>query len=219
MFEYYDLRCFEGEYVSDIQCFEPEVIDSFTVLVPYLRDRMKPERDRAREGRVNPKGIPFLYLSNKKYTAVSETRPWIGAYISLAQFKPVRDLKIVNCWTDDLKRRKFTLSTGEEMSSVNYAPEDMDPVVWQDVDRAFSEPITINDDSSSYTPTQIIAELFSTNGFDGIAYRSAFGNGHNVALFDLDAAEIVEHTLLLYKVKDLKVEFEELGLEISPQST
>ncbi len=211
-FEDYNLRCSEGEYVSDIHRFEPEVAAAYTVPSPYnLRDRMKPPRDRAPEGRANPKGIPFLYLSNNKKTVMSEIRPWKGAYISLAQFKPVRDLKIVNCWTDDLKGRKFKLRTrtGEEIgSSVIYAPEDIDPVVWQDVDRAFSEPVTVTDDSSSYTPTQIIAELFRTSGFDGIAYRSAFDNGHNVALFDLDAAEIVKHTLRLYKVKDLKVEFE-----------
>ena len=35
-----------------------------------------------------------------------------------------------------------------------------------------------------------MAELFKTNGFDGIAYRSWLGPGHNVALFDLGAANL-----------------------------
>jgi hypothetical protein len=210
-FEDYNLRCFEGEYVSDIQCFEPEVIVAYTVPSPYLRDRMKPVRDRAPEGRANPKGIPFLYLSNNENTAMSEIRPWNGTYISLAQFKPVRDLKIVNCWTDDLKRRKFRLHIGEEIGlSVIYAPEDIDPAVWQDIDRAFSEPVTRSDDLSDYAPTQIIAELFRMHKFDGIAYRSSFGKGHNIALFDLDAVKFV--SCALHQVESMgELKFEQVG--------
>ena len=44
---------------------------------------MKPLERIALEGRTNPKGIPYLYLSSKKETAMSEVRPWIGGYISL----------------------------------------------------------------------------------------------------------------------------------------
>ncbi len=43
--------------------------------------------------------------------------------------------------------------------------------------------------------------------FDGIAYRSAFGKGHNIALFDLDAVKLVERTL--YKVDNIECKFKE----------
>jgi hypothetical protein len=46
--------------------------------VPFPPERMKPLRDRAQENRANPKGIPFLYLSNHKETAMSEVRPSLG---------------------------------------------------------------------------------------------------------------------------------------------
>ncbi len=51
---------------------------------PHSPHRMKPLRDRASEGRANPKGIPYLYLATKEETAISEVRPWIGSFISLA---------------------------------------------------------------------------------------------------------------------------------------
>jgi hypothetical protein len=173
---------------------------------PYSRERMKPLRDRARENRANPKGIPFLYLSNHKKTAMSEVRPWLGSLISLARFQPVRDLTIVNCWTDD-EPPKFRIRTGTEPPYKIFRPEDQDRAVWHDIDRAFSEPVTSNDDLSSYVPTQIIAELFRAHEFDGIAYRSAFGKGHNIALFDLDAVKVVGRAL--YKVENIEFKFEE----------
>lgn len=72
--------------------------------VPYPVDRMKPRRDRTKEGRANPKGIPYLYTANDKETAIAEVRPWIGAYVSIAELKVVRPLTIVNCTHQDATR-------------------------------------------------------------------------------------------------------------------
>src|SRR4051812_40688923 len=44
----------------------------------YPPERMKPLAGRAREGRVNPRGIPCLYLASQEETAISEVRPWVG---------------------------------------------------------------------------------------------------------------------------------------------
>ncbi|WP_424666577.1 RES family NAD+ phosphorylase [Candidatus Binatus sp.] len=60
---------------------------------------MVPLSDRAREGRVNPKGIPCLYLATHKDTALSEVRPGKGSLISVAQFQTCRDLTIINVTT------------------------------------------------------------------------------------------------------------------------
>src|SRR6185295_7487847 len=53
-----------------------EEIDSFEVEDPLLPKRMVPMTDRAFEGRVNAKGIPCLYCSTEKETAMKEVRPW-----------------------------------------------------------------------------------------------------------------------------------------------
>ncbi len=64
--------------------------------IPLDPDRMKPQTDRAREGRANPKGIPVIYLANDDKTAVAEVRPWVGAYVSVGSFRILRSLRIVN---------------------------------------------------------------------------------------------------------------------------
>ena len=56
-------------------------------------------------------------------------------------------------------------------------------------------------------PSQIIAELFKVTGYDGVAYRSALGDGHNVALFDLDAASPIN--FCLYSVASIRPVFEQ----------
>ena len=69
------------------------------------------------------------------------------------------------------------------------------------------KPVTPSDDDADYVPTQIIAELFKANGFDGIACRSSLGDGRNVVLFDLDAAGIMKCEL--FELSGLQFKFEE----------
>jgi hypothetical protein len=165
--------------------------------IPYPPDRMKPLRDRAKEGRANPRGIPCLYVATSRDTALAEVRPWIGSLISVAQFRIRRELRVVNCTTHG---KASYVYVGAEPS-----PEAREEAVWSDVDRAFAKPATPGDDVADYAPTQIIAELFKVHGFDGIAYESSLGPGHNIALFDLDAADLVNRSL--FRVKDVKFDF------------
>jgi hypothetical protein len=175
----------EGKYLYD----EP---------APYPAERMKPLRDRAVEGRANPKGIPYLYLATKRETALAEVRPWIGSLISVGGFEILRELRIVNCSSDD-----HNIAYLEEPS-----PDLREKAVWVAIDRAFSRPVDTVDDVAAYMPTQILAELFKAEGYDGIGYRSSLGSGHNVALFDLDVANLV--ICLLFEVKDISFKFEQL---------
>jgi hypothetical protein len=78
---------------------------------------------------------------------------------------------------------------------------------WAAIDRAFARPVTVDDSVAGYEPTQILAELFKSEGFEGIAYRSSLGDGHNIALFDLDAAEL--HGCMLMTVDKVRLEVSE----------
>lgn len=167
---------------------------------PLPNKRMKPLADQAREGRANPKGIPYLYGANKKETALAEVRPWLGQFISLAAFRVHRDLRLMSFVTEEPEHRVY-LNEPE--------PKEREKAVWADIDRAFARPVTSNDETAEYVPTQVIAELFKSEGFDGIAYRSAFGGGYSIVLFDLDAADLVSCTL--YELKEIKYDFRETG--------
>jgi hypothetical protein len=162
-------------------------------------DRMKPCAKKASDGRVNPKGIACLYLATKQKTAVLEVRPLVGSYVSVAQFKVLKDLRLVGCSAKELGDLEYILKKDP-------TPEDTEKQVWSNINRAFSEPVERGDDSLDYIPTQIITEVFKLNGFDGIGYKSSYGeDGFNVALFDVAAADVTE--CRLYRIKDVSVTF------------
>ena len=53
----------------------------------FRSERMKPLPSPDTEGRVNPVGIPVLYMATSRRTAISEVRPGIGHGVSVAQFR------------------------------------------------------------------------------------------------------------------------------------
>ena len=166
---------------------------------PFSRERMKPVQYAASEGRANPKGIPYLYLATDKETAMSEVRPWLGSNISVGQFNTVKELRLIDCSVNHAKGGFFYFKEPSE--------KEKDFAVWAHIDRAFSEPVTLSDKSSDYVPTQIIAELFKSEGFDGVVYKSALSDGFNLVLFDINAANIVNCSL--YEAKEIKFSFSE----------
>lgn len=159
----------EDEYIDD----EPR---------PLAESRMKPLKGEAVEGRANPKGIPFIYLATNKETAMAEIRPWIGEFITVALFKTLRDLKLV-----DLTRHyKDFVYHLEEPDGIARAQ-----AVWSDIDRAFAKPVIRTESTAEYAPTHVIAETFRDHGLDGIAYGTRCReDGSNIVLFDPDAVEL-----------------------------
>lgn len=150
---------------------------------PFPQARMKPIPNEVRENRANPRGIPCLYLSTRKETAMSEVRPWIGSLISCGLFKTARELRIVDFSVHHDKTSNFYF---EEPDAT-----EREQSVWTNIDQAFSNPVTREDVSTDYIPTQVIAEFFKCEGYDGIAYKSTFGkDGYNVALFNLNDAAL-----------------------------
>lgn len=163
----------------------------------YPRKRMIPLREKAKEGRANPKGIPYLYLASNTSTAIAEMRPWIGEYISIAHFETIRRLKLIQL-TDGFKDTRLFLE--------GIPKNKIDSIVWNQINNAFSEPVTDTDDTAEYIPTQIISEVIKDEGYDGIIYKSKVESGLNFSLFNIDDAKIIGTSL--HQVKSIKVESE-----------
>lgn len=173
----------------------------YDILAPLDSARMKPLADSAREGRVNPKGIPCLYLATDKDTAMAEVRPWLGLCVSVGQFQVSRDLVVMDCSVLDGSQRQWYFQEPG-------APE-REKAVWAAIDHAFSEPVNPDDSTADYAPTQVLAEMFRANGCDGIVYRSLLGTGHNIALFDIEAAELIN--CFLYEPRTIAFTFDEIA--------
>jgi hypothetical protein len=70
-------------------------------------ERMKPLHEKASDGRANPRGIACLYLASQQDTAILEVRPLIGSYVSVAQFRTKRELRLVDCSQKEIGNLAF----------------------------------------------------------------------------------------------------------------
>ena len=196
--EYDPIRDEDGKIVMDEKGQEFRDVPR-----PFSAERMKPLVDKAREGRVNPAGIPVLYLASSEKVAISETRPWVGEEISVSQFRVVRDLTAID------------LSQGYGQSSkifldADISQEEISKSVWTDIDNAFSRPVTHSDDQADYVPTQILSELFKDCSYDAIVYRSQFDDeGYNIVIFKVEDANPIN--CAPYRVTKLDVKFNQIG--------
>jgi RES domain-containing protein len=172
-------------------------------LAPYSPERMKPCRTSATEGRVNPKGIPCLYLANSPETSMAEMRPWMGAKITVGAFVTNRQLRIMNCTLFS----SFLSEQGPESDDFVMDLADQDSRIWHDISYAFSKPVNPESDrTADYAPTQILAEVFRAMGCHGIKYKSLLGgqsNSYSYALFDLDDADCVKDSLTVRECKGI----------------
>lgn len=132
-----------------------------------------PPAHLAGHGRLNPRGIPYLYLASDELTAVSEVRPWKHAELTLAEFRVTRPISVVNFTSQD----QFAQPAQPGMAGADFTWREL--ITW-----LFSAPFDPRDDTA-YVPTQYLAERVKASEFDGIIYDSALHEGgYNVALFD-----------------------------------
>ena len=150
---------------------------------------MKPTPIVVGDGRANPRGIAHLYLATTLTTAGSELRPWLGASISISEFRTNREVKIVDC-TSDKKRWPFKGFNADMTETVPWGPEDYESVVWGDIGEAMSIPHNPNEAGLGNIPTQIISERLRHGGLQGMAYKSLLAQGGiNIVLFDIKDAD------------------------------
>jgi hypothetical protein len=152
---------------------------------PNSPEKMIPNSEFVKGGgRANPPGFVYLYLATKPETAMAEMRPWVGESLSVALFEMQKDVRFVLCQQETEDPLERICLAGQKLS-----PEKADMYVWSDISEAFARPINRDDTESGYVPTQILAEAFKAEGFDGVIYRSRLAKGLNIVLFDIEAAK------------------------------
>lgn len=186
------------------QALEPEHIGD--MVIPFDEERMKPRPNRATEGRANPKGLSVFYAATDEDTCIAETRPWVDSFLSVAKFALKSECRIVDC-----SRNTMDVGVGTivKFSLKEPSQSKREAFIWHEIDQAFAEPVTRNDDQADYLPTQIISELFRREGYDGIAYQSSVAEGCNIALFDVDNVELLDS--MVVKVTEVKFQHKRVG--------
>ena len=185
-----------------------EGIDRF--ITGFPAHRMKPIPEKATEGRANPAGIAFLYLASTVETAISE-----AAHGSAQMFQSPKPASCAKCELSISRKATASLVSLNSQWVKSQAlsqsmPETKNRIVWTEIDSASLDLSPEQKIAVDYVPTQILAEAFRQHGFDGIIYRSNFGEpGYNLTLFDLDSVEIIN--CAPYQIDHIRVEFKEMG--------
>lgn len=149
-----------------------------------------PPKGKAASGRINPEGIPYLYLADSPATAIAEVRPWKKAEISVGIFKTTRQVKVVSFNSGDQLSSAVTVDTIETPETLSEVNSVINGLVLKAL--YFSVPAHSND-KHAYLASQYISEAFKDRGVDGLEYKSVLhSDGVNTALFDVDAATCLE---------------------------
>jgi len=167
---------------------------------PHSKKEMLPFRDGAPDGRVNPKGINYLYVASDEKTAISESRPWIEADVSLAKIENIKDLKVIDITADSGPFPVWSYEPSDELKET---------AVWTHLIHAFSRPVDRNEFQAKYAATQVISEVFRDQGYDGVKYGSSAASGTCVAIFDIDTVRVVD--TYVCRVSKIDVEFGYIG--------
>lgn len=161
---------------------------------PYEGDQiMNPPKHLASEGRINPKGIPYLYLAENLETAIAEVRPYKGKEVSVATVK-IEDNIRISSFNNNTFYGKTLFKQYQLYSLTNI------------VNMELSKPVEEETKYFNYIPTQYVAELAKHLKFEGLAYGSALGNRKNYCLFNQEKASWVNSRL--YRTKQIHIEYE-----------
>jgi hypothetical protein len=168
-------------------------------MYPFGKKRMLPTSEFAKHNRASAQGIPFLYLASDKETAMAELRPGLHDMISCAsgriepKEKGKKTLSLIDC-SERVGKFPFPISITALEKGQLHGPLSEDQIttaIWTDIDNAFSKPVSPNDSTLDYLPTQWLADFFRSESFHGVGYKSKYGAGYNVVLFDLEQVNFI----------------------------
>jgi len=152
---------------------------------PCDNERLFPLPNLASEGRINPKGISYLYLTDNIESGLIEIQASVGEFITVGKFALTKEVKVID-FTKDAKRDHifyFDPSKAPTEHKIKNA--------WYDINSSFSQAVKRSDNQADYIPTQIISEYIKLSGYDGVLFTSSKSDGNNLALFDTASAELV----------------------------
>lgn len=163
-----------------------------------------PPKGKSNKGRLNPEGIPCLYLADDKETVLLESRAIKHDFITIGKFKLQKDIDIIDLTLLSKISPFFDLE--------NILKQAINQNILKDIAREVSKPKRRLDSSLDYLPGEYISEYIKSLGYEGIKYKSTLkNNGINYAIFNEKNFKCEE--VKTYEVKDIKHNYEKVNEE------
>ncbi|MGQ1801502.1 RES family NAD+ phosphorylase [Serratia marcescens] len=166
---------------------------SFTEISEVEKALAQPERylgppppDSAKSGRMNALGVPVFYGSLSPETAMAEIRPVVGSWVIVAQFRPLRDLRIL-----DLSSMNFIPPAGVSKFDPKHLQVREKIRFLKTLAHKLTIPVLNGANGHEYLMTQAVAEylgLYEGFDLDGITFKSTQVNDNDE---DIDKTNIV----------------------------
>ena len=150
-----------------------------------------PPHELAEEGRLNCKGISFLYTCNNPTTVIYELRPIKHERISIAEFITRRELNFA-----DLRKNISRKSLDNEILSY----------LLSRIGEEFSRPHYLG---HNYWFTQYLAGQFINMRFDGVVFKSSLHPEGDVVVF-FYPEDCVAINSRLYEVDKISISYKSL---------
>lgn len=169
--------------LNDVASTEEELNDFFesgeNIFQGYNKDKSgAPPKESAVEGRLNCKGVSFLYTSSDANTVIYELRPIKNEIISIAEFVSNKDLRFA-----DLRKKR----------PKKYDNDDVLYPLLTRIANEFSKPHYAG---HNYWFTQYLAGQFINMGFDGVVFKSSLHpEGDNLVFFHSNDCDAVNSHL------------------------
>ncbi len=155
-----------------------------------IKEMGAPPKEKVASGRANPKGIPFLYLSEKKETTLYEVRASYLDEISIGIFKVIESIKLI----DFTSASQVSIFDASQQFS-NLEEFVIGVLLKKKISADLSRPQRRYDSELEYIPTQFICEFIKyLTGADGIKFSSSLDSdrGNNIVLFSADKVECID---------------------------
>ncbi|MBE0358211.1 RES family NAD+ phosphorylase [Pseudoalteromonas aliena] len=161
-----------------------------------------PPKTLASNGRANPFGISYLYVASTENTAVSEVRPHNNEYITIANFIAKEELKLV-----DLRSpRKTIVPFRYSEASLKNIYQGLN--LLEMLGEELTKPVSQSKAQLEYLSSQYLCEFIKSQGYDGVTYESALGDGDNYAIFDEQKLECI--SIGQVKVTSVKISHDKI---------
>lgn len=175
-------RCFQDYVPIDKEYLRGRIANSESGLT--IKEMEAPPEDKATSGRANAEGISRLYLADTEDTVLKEIRAGAYDFVSIARFKAVKKLTVVDFTALD---RYSPFSLGIDISVLAVNKDNL-----ENINKELGRPMRRNDNVLDYVPTQYLVDYIESirddsgnRVYDGVKYKSVMNpGGENLAIFD-----------------------------------